>query len=346
MAKDYPTVLITIGDPTSSAPELAVRAAIEKVVRDRCCPVLIGSSSIIADAVHHINRSISIKEISEESLPILGISDPDTIYVLPWGDVSPDAYQKGVPSSTGGHHCVQVSQKAGLLALANRVDAICSAPSSKVSLRLGGYTYNGMTDVFLDVTSTRSCEMLLVLDRILLSLATTHVPLQSVSGLLSSNRILALAIALSKGLQDLFGIPRPRIGVAGLNPHAGEGGLFGSEETEIIIPAIRAARNQGLVVTGPIPADFVVPKIQTGELDSGIMLYHDQAHIPLKAIGRYKPATLLIGLPIIRTSVAHGTVYGKAKSGTADPSGMIHACLLAAAIASSRRKTANGQWPY
>jgi 4-phospho-D-threonate 3-dehydrogenase / 4-phospho-D-erythronate 3-dehydrogenase len=337
MLNRAPTVLITIGDPSGSGPELALRTALSREVQQCCQPVLIGAPQIIQDGLHSIKMTPSVEYITEDLLSERRAFAPERLYVFPLGNLSPLDYEKGTPSAPVGHHVVDVARAAIRLARAGLVDAICSAPSSKVSLNLAGYKDSVLTDMLLGATGTKRCETMLILDKIRLIVATYHVPLRTVADLLTRDRVASLIEVLEQALTELFRIPKPRIGVAGLNPHASDGGLYGNEEASAIRPAIEMAQQKGIAACGPIPGDFLVPKIQAGELDGGVTLYHDQAHAPLKVLGLYKPATLLLGVPLVRTSVAHGTAIGKARAGNADPSGMINACSIAAEIAKKTR---------
>jgi 4-hydroxythreonine-4-phosphate dehydrogenase len=333
-----PIVLMTLGDPSGSGPELAVKAAFDEDVRRACHPVLLGAPEVVEDALRRIGRKPGLEAVDVETLRNPECLPQNALSLLPHGTLSSTDYQKGVPSAECGRHLVEVARAAARLALEGHVDALCTAPTSKVSLREAGYDYRGLSDVFAEETGSRQVASMLVLDELRIVLATSHLPLRAVAGSLSRDRIVRLTLTLDEALTRCFGIARPRIGVAGLNPHGGESGLYGREEVELIRPAVEAAMSRGVDVSGPIPADFVIPKLQGGQWDGALMMYHDQAHIPLKALGLFKPATLLLGLPIVRTSVAHGTAYGKARLGTADPAGMIHACCLAAAVAVQQRR--------
>ncbi len=336
-----PVLAITIGDPSGSGPELALKAALDKNVRDRCIPVVLGSLPIISDALQRIGSEVAPQLVGDQDLvgDLDGLSRND-LNVLTCGRLRPEEFEKGTPSAACGQHSVEVATLAAHLAMEGRVNTLCTAPTSKVSLHQAGYSYSGMTDLFQEITGAEHIISMLVMDNFRMVLATSHIPFESIAKKLNRQKIAELTIALDSALKNIFGISEPRVGVAGLNPHAGEGGLYGRDEIDVIEPAIRDARERGVQAVGPIPADFLVPRIQTGELDGAVMMYHDQAQAPLKVLGCYKPATLLLGMPIIRTSVAHGTAYGKAHSGTADPSGMIQACTLAAFVAQRKERHA------
>lgn len=337
---ERPVVLITLGDPAGSGPELAVRAALDSRVVRASRPVLMGSISVVEDAGRRLGAEFRVGEVHDLSnLPAQGPGEKlPELWVVPHGDLSPREYEKGLPSAVGGQHTVEVARAAAELALLGLVDAVCTAPSSKHSFHLAGLPFRGIGEVFQEVTGVGEAPSMLVHERLRVVLATSHVPIRSVSELLDKDRIRGVIAVLHRTLEEIFGLRSPKLGVAGLNPHCGEGGLFGTEEERILSPAIEESRDSGLRVSGPILPDFVFPKMQAGELDGAVMMYHDQAHIPLKALALYRPVTLLLGLPVLRTSVAHGTVWGKAEAGTADPSGMIEACLLAASLARRRKE--------
>lgn len=328
-----PVVLLTLGDPSGSGPELAVKTALDDTVMHHCHPVLMEYPELVKDACDRIGRSVSMRIIDLNTLGRCpdGLLQNELV-VLPHKRLFDASFKKGVPSAACGRHAVEIARTATRIALRGHVNAICTAPTSKVSLHEAGFSYNGLTDVFVQETGVKNALSMMVLDELRLVLATSHVALKDVAGTLSPQRICQLAVELSGALTEYFGIHQPRIGVAGFNPHGGEGGLYGREEMDIILPGVEAAVAQGIDAVGPISADFMISRMQERQVDGAVMMYHDQAHLPLKALGLYKPATLLLGLPIIRTSVAHGTVNGKAISGDADPVGMVNACHLAADI--------------
>jgi 4-phospho-D-threonate 3-dehydrogenase / 4-phospho-D-erythronate 3-dehydrogenase len=330
-----PTVLLTIGDVTSSAPELAVKAALDVTLRKICVPVLIGSEAVIEDARRRLSIDVPVSLLDSSVYPS-GVFDPDVLGVIHFGDLSVDDYEKGVPAGIAGVHATEVAREACRLIAGGLADAVCSAPTSKVSLALAGSAYSGMSDVFAEFFGVDRFESLLVLDDLRFLVSTNHIPFRDIPTRLSSGRLLTQIVILRDELKAKFGISAPRIGISALNPHGGEGGLYGREEIDIIVPAIEGAQKIGIDVHGPIPADFLIDQYRNLGFDGAVMLYHDQAQIPLKVIGGYRLATLLLGLPIVRTSVAHGTAYGKARSGTADPKGMIDACKLAAEVSPRR----------
>jgi 4-hydroxythreonine-4-phosphate dehydrogenase len=326
-----PVVLVTVGDPLGSGPELAVRAALAREVCDVARPVVVGALSVVEDAVDRLGLTVGLELVAPEDLPQTGPPLSNELRVLPTGSFDVKAGgTKGQPSAEAGRHTIEVARVTARLAQEGAAAAVASGPSSKASMKLAGSPYEGVGEVMAEEWGLRQHGNMIVLDGLRMLLCTNHIALSKVASTLQTEKLRKLIALADEGLRRLFGIREPRIAVAALNPHAGEGGLFGDEESRIIGPAVAAARGDGVIVEGPVAADFVVPSLQDGRYDAAVMMYHDQAHVPAKAIGRFRPATILLGVPCIRTSVAHGTVYGKAALGTADPSGMIYACQLAA----------------
>jgi 4-hydroxy-L-threonine phosphate dehydrogenase PdxA len=334
-----PILLVTVGDPLGSGPELAVKAVLANQVRDVSRPVVVGALSVIQDALTRLGFEVR-QEILESS-DLSGISPvpAGVLRILPAGNF--DVYsggKKGSPSAEAGRHTIEVARFTAKLVAAGAADAIASGPSSKVSMKLAGSPYEGVGEVVAEEWGVRKHGNMLVLDGIRMLLATNHIAHSKVASTLEIDKLTKLIALADQGLRRFFGLQRPRIAVAALNPHCGEGGLFGDDEGRVIEPAVKAAQDCGLLAEGPVAADFVVPGLQEGRYDGAVMMYHDQAHVPAKAIGRFKPATILLGLPHVRTSVAHGTVYGKAAIGTADATGMIYACELAVHASEAQRK--------
>jgi 4-hydroxythreonine-4-phosphate dehydrogenase len=227
--------------------------------------------------------------------------------------------------------------------MAGEVDAVVTGPIHKESLNLGGHRYSGHTEIFADLTNTSDYAMMLADDDFRVTHVSTHVSLRQACDLVTSKRVLTVILLAYNALQKL-GITRPKIGVAGLNPHSGEGGLFGTEEIEEIIPAITKAQAMGISVEGPVPPDTLFAKTRGGQYDMAIAMYHDQGHIAMKTAGfsldsrtgqwtAVSGVNVTLGLPIIRVSVDHGTAFGKAGKGTANSRSMIQALELAAKFA-------------
>jgi 4-hydroxythreonine-4-phosphate dehydrogenase len=246
---------------------------------------------------------------------------PDRIEVVP-----------GVLSALAGRVAYDVIVRAVGDALRGEVQAIATAPVNKEAFRLAGVPWNGHTDLLAHLTGASHVAMMFESEALRVVLATVHIPLVEVPRTLTKASLEA-TIDLTARELPRFGVARPRIAVAGLNPHAGEHGLFGSEEQSVIGPAVDACRIRGIDVSGPFPADTVFVRARRGEFDVVIACYHDQGLIPVKLVAFGKAVNVTLGLPIVRTSVDHGTAFDIAGKGVADPESMIAAVLLAARLA-------------
>jgi 4-hydroxythreonine-4-phosphate dehydrogenase len=260
---------------------------------------------------------------------VLGACEP-VLYGPPPGA----KFEPGVLSAEAGKAAYEAICRATTDAQRGEVAAIATAPINKEALRLAGYPWNGHTDLLAHLTGTDHVAMMFFSDELRVVLATVHVPLAEVPRLLTQS-LLERTIALTARELPKFEKVQPRIAVAGLNPHAGEHGLFGSEEERVLVPAIDRCRARGIDVSGPFPADTVFVRARRGEFDVVIACYHDQGLIPVKLVAFGKAVNVTIGLPIIRTSVDHGTAFDIAGKGVADPESMIAAVLLAARLARS-----------
>ncbi|HEX8948828.1 MAG TPA: 4-hydroxythreonine-4-phosphate dehydrogenase PdxA, partial [Dissulfurispiraceae bacterium] len=237
-------------------------------------------------------------------------------------------FDKGRPSSEGGRASVAYIKKSVELALCGDADAIVTAPITKESLKMAGFKWPGHTELLAELTGAKDYAMVLTGGPLRVILVTIHTALKNVPSLVTRERVLK-TIMLAKKTCDMLGIKAPRVAVAGANPHAGEAGMFGSEEIDEIAPAIREAQALGIPVSGPYPADTLFHKAYQGEFDIIVCMYHDQGLIPLKMIAFDKGVNATIGLPIIRTSPDHGTAYDIAWQGVANPSSMVEAIKLA-----------------
>jgi 4-hydroxythreonine-4-phosphate dehydrogenase len=250
------------------------------------------------------------------------------------------------PSSTNRFRLGQVSAEAGRAAYdaiceavrdaqAGLVDAIATAPVSKLAFAQAGLPWKGHTDLLAHLTGTSSVAMMFWSDPLKVVLATVHIPLTEVARALTRERLDGI-IALAARELPRVGVPNPRLALAGLNPHAGEEGLLGAEEQQVFRPAVEDARARGVNIEGPFPADTLFVRASRGAFDAVIACYHDQGLIPVKLLAFGRAVNVTLGLPIVRTSVDHGTAFDIAGSGTADPSSMVEAVLLAAGLAAQR----------
>ena len=323
---DKPILGITLGDPAGSGPEIVVKALSLKEMYDISRPVVIGDAACMREAAGLVGWSGKIHPISEVKEAIFGHG---TIDVLDMKNLDLKTLVRGKVSTMAGKAAYDYIEKGTMLALAGETDAIVTSAINKESLNNAGYHYDGHTELLAHLCNVEDVCMMLVGGGLRVTHVSTHCSLRDAIARTKKERVLTVIKLTYEAMQKL-GIKDPRIAVAGLNPHAGEGGLFGTEEIEEIEPAIEEARSLGMDVMGPIPADTVFFRMLNDQYDVVVVMYHDQGHIPLKTHGFYEGVNVTLGLPIIRTSVDHGTNFGKAGKGTANPQSLIEAIKLAA----------------
>lgn len=319
-------IAITMGDPAGIGPEIIVKALRTTKLRNTCIPIVIGDENVFRKSCALCKVTPRLKIIDS-----LGNMKPSgrLIYLLDMKTGS--VFSRNRPSKRGGASAVQCIEKAVELALQRSVDGIVTAPISKESLRMAGVAWPGHTEMLADMTGTKEFAMMFVGGPLRVMLVTIHTALKNVPGMISQQSVL-MTIRLAQKASQMLGIKTPRIAVAGLNPHAGEAGMFGNEEKKIIAPAIRKAIKNGIPVTGPHPPDTVFHRAFRNDIDIIICMYHDQGLIPLKMIAFDKGVNITVGLPFMRTSPDHGTAYDIAWKGVANPSSMIEAITLAASL--------------
>ena len=285
-------------------------------------------------------------EIIKKSTPLF----PDVEFKLIGQVIPHQLITYGQISPACGRIAGEAIKEAIGLALKGEIDAVVTAPIHKEAFNLGGWKYAGHTEMFADLTNTRDYAMMLVHNNLRVIHVTTHCSLRQALDLVTIQSVLK-SILLGNSACKQLGIQKPRIAVAALNPHASDGGTFGNEEKEILSPAIERARNEGLLVSEPIPSDVVFAKALGGAYDVVVVMYHDQGHIPLKTVGfKYKEngwgkvdgVNITFGLPIIRTSPDHGVAFGKAGKGIADPTSMISAIKLAIKLVENKDAKKDG----
>jgi 4-hydroxythreonine-4-phosphate dehydrogenase len=237
----------------------------------------------------------------------------------------------------GGRHAGVAIELACLMAAQGRIDGMVTAPISKNALTKAGYPFTGHTEMFLDFFAAPECQMVMVYKNFRVVPLTRHIPLSRVGTALTPSKIASGLAAVNAALVRDFGIARPRIAVAGLNPHAGDGGLVGREEIEVIAPAVKRARRKGLRVTGPVPGDALFQNAESGRFDAFVAMYHDQGLIPFKLVSRKRGVNVTVGLPVVRTSVDHGVAYDIAGQGVASTASLEAAYRLAEEHAIRRR---------
>lgn len=329
-----PILGITMGDPAGIGPEVVVKALMDRKVRQRCYPLVFGSSSIIFSAAKKLFGKVNLRKITwvedilEDSAEG-GKNSKEPINVLDCTKFNHRKVKPGKITKLSGRMAADSVIYATQFALSDQIDAMVTAPLSKKGLHLAGYDFPGHTEFLAYLTATQKFAMMFVSDKFRIVLATTHLALSEVTKAISKKRIFEKIILAEETLRKYFGVKKPKIGVCALNPHAGEEGMFGTEEKKFILPAIKLAQKMGTRTSGPYPADTIFsPKISQA-FDCIIAMYHDQGLIPLKVSGLGNAINLTIGLPIIRTSPDFGTALDIAGKGIADPKGMINAILLA-----------------
>jgi 4-hydroxythreonine-4-phosphate dehydrogenase len=319
-----------MGDPSGVGPEI-IALALEEDNFSRNSLVIgdidrlkVGARKAGSSTRYRVAES-ACRAGSDRQVPVLQVGLVDQ--TVPFGQLS----------ANSGECAYQCIIKAIDLAMEGAVDAVVTAPINKESLQLAGHIYPGHTEILAERTETEETVMMLAAGSMRVLHVTTHIPLSQVSGAISTDRIVRV-LELGDDALKKMGIKKPLFAVAGLNPHAGEGSIFGDEEELIIAPAVELAIDRGIRVEGPIPPDVVFLKMHRGKYDAIIAMYHDQGHIPLKLLAFESGVNVSLGLPIIRTSVDHGTAFDIAGKGLADPGSLVEALRLAASMAGSVRK--------
>jgi len=321
-----PRIGITMGDPAGIGPEVVLKAVAEEEVRRACIPVIIGDAPLLA----HTARTLDLQsgyDIVRADEPFPEHTEP-VIYHL--GNIH-GFIEPGIESGAAGKAAGGYIEAAVELCAAGSIDAVATAPINKRALFLGGYSFPGHTEFFAHLTGAEEYAMAFVAGNLRIVLISTHVPLAEAIRLVERDRVLEIINLTHRELQR-WGIERPRLAVAALNPHGAEGGLFGVEEASEIMPAIDAGRRDDINVQGPYSADTVFLRASRGEFDAVVACYHDQAMIPVKCLSFGEAVNVTLGLPFIRTSVDHGTAFDIAGKGLAEHSSMVAAIKLAAEL--------------
>lgn len=338
---DLPTIAITLGDPAGVGPEVIVRAWSNPEIHRLCRPLVIGHPGIVRRAIQQFAPGLQVVEIaapeeavgSAQALPCIRAGSDDVLQAAP---CQVDARH--------GQAAYDALVLAARLALAQRVSAITTAPLNKAALWQAGHHYPGHTELLAELCQVRDFAMMLYLSPdaqvrgpagLGVIHVTLHTALSSVFSQLNTPAILAKIRLADTALRPMAG-RAPRIGVCALNPHAGESGLFGDEETTIIKPAVVAARSAGIDASGPFATDTLMVRARDGEFDGVVAMYHDQGHIALKLLGMHRAVNVTLGLPIVRTSVAHGTAYDLAWQGRAETNSLVEALRVASQLAAHR----------
>lgn len=332
-----------MGDPAGIGPEIVVRSLSRKETYEKCRPIVTGDAGVMKEAVRLLGLDLEVNAVDkvEDAKFEYGIID-----VLDLKCVDLSSFKFGEVQSQCGNAAFLSIRKAIDLALANEVDGTVTAPLNKEALNLAGHHYDGHTEIYATFTGTKKYAMMLADENIRVIHVSTHVPLRKACDLVKKNRVIEVTELIHDACLQL-GIENPFIGIAGLNPHSSENGMFGFEEKEEIIPAIEELRERGFNVDGPVPPDSIFAKAKCGKYDACVAMYHDQGHIPLKVCafnwnketGKMDAASgvnITLGLPIIRVSVDHGTAFDVAGKGIASDDAMVMSIDYATRMAKTR----------
>ncbi len=327
-----PLLGITMGDPAGIGPEIIVQALAEREVRRLCRALVIGDARILERARTICRSRLHLRVLST---PEEATGERGTLEVLDLKNIAPAQAPFGRMSAECGRAAVECILKAVDLALSGAIAGIVTAPLHKEAIQAAGFSYPGHTELIAERAGGSDYAMLLIVGRLRVFHISTHLSLQEACRQVKREKILQVIRIAHQTLRDL-GVRRQRTAVAGLNPHAGEGGLFGLEEIEEIAPAVAEAQREGFTVSGPHPPDTLFAATRRGEYDAIVAMYHDQGHVPLKMIGFEKGVNVTAGLPIVRTSPDHGTAFDIAGEGVANPQSLIAAIRLASRLARAR----------
>jgi len=311
------TIAVTMGDPAGIGPEVIARA--------------LGDSEIAGAA--------SFIVLGDRRAFEADLKWPACASLVDFANAAPETIAAHRPTAEGGRASIDYVERAIRMALAGEADAIVTAPISKTALALAGIRYPGHTELLAERTGAPKHAMMFVSPRLRVTLVSIHQSLRKMLDTLTPEKVLDTLELTHRALVGWFGVAEPRLALAGVNPHAGEEGLFGDEETRVLAPALEAARARSIHCTGPLPPDTVFLRALEGQFDAVVAVYHDQGLIPVKLLAFHQAVNLTLGLPIVRTSVDHGTAYDIAGTGRANPGSMKAAIRLAIDIAQRRRET-------
>ncbi|TGB02514.1 4-hydroxythreonine-4-phosphate dehydrogenase PdxA [Halobacillus salinus] len=321
-----------MGDAAGVGPEIIVKALQQEEILEQAIPVVIGDAKALYRASEQLNANLEVsvvsfdEEIEEQKGKVLCLDL----------DLLPEDLEQGTVSEQAGHAAFEYLKAAIDLAKQNKIDAICTAPLNKEALHKGGHQYPGHTEILAQMTETEDYAMMLSSPKLKVIHVTTHIGLRDAIDRIEPNRVYNV-IKMAHDTLSKSGIDQPRIAVCGINPHAGENGLFGyGEEEQKIIPAVERAQAEDIEVVGPLPADTLFFRAVRGDFDIVVAMYHDQGHGPIKVLGLEAGVNITVGLPIIRTSVDHGTAFDIAGKGIADEKSMLEAMNQAIELAPQR----------
>jgi 4-hydroxythreonine-4-phosphate dehydrogenase len=332
---DLPLIAITMGDPAGIGPEILLKTLKREEIYRVCRPLVVGDADLLRRESKKIGALsfhviATLKEVAGR---------PGVVDVISVSTLKEDFCIPGKPTKECGKAMVDYILKAAELARRGQVPAMVTCPINKGLMHQAGYTFEGHTELLAYLTHAADYVMMLAGEKLRVALVTTHCALREVAQRLTKELIVKTVRITSQALEGYFAISRPRVAVAALNPHAGESGLFGREDLEIVQPAVEEVKKQGFMVEGPLPADTVFYHAHKGTYDAVVAMYHDQGLIPLKLLHFSDAVNITLGLPIVRTSVDHGTAYDIAGRGIADPSSLVAAIKMAAGMVKTRKRT-------
>lgn len=331
-----PLIGITMGDPAGIGPEIIVKALADRKIYDITRPVVLGDHAVLSEA---LKRAVSQQRVRVVERVADAGEDPQEIDLVAVSHLGKGSIVPGSPTPEGGKAMMESILKAVEMARNREIQAMVTCPISKALMQRVGYAYEGHTQLIAEKTGAEDYVMMLAGKQLRVVLVTIHCGLKEVPGLLDIEKVYRTIWITARALAQDFGKKSPAIGVAALNPHAGEEGIFGSEEHDIILPAIEKARRERIDVDGPLPADTLFWKAAGGRYEAVVAMYHDQGLIPLKLLHFADAVNVTLGLPIVRTSVDHGTAYDIAGTGRADPSSLKAAVRMAVDMVQNRRRT-------
>ncbi len=326
---EKPAIAITMGDPCGIGPEVVVKALSKAWVYASCRPLVVGNVYAMQRAVELTGTSLRINEPGD---PAAAGDDPQVIDVLDIKNLNPEDITVGEISPTCGKAAMEWVTRAGELALAGVVAGLATAPLNKEAASLAGYQSIGHMELLQELSGAKTVATMLLAKNLRVVHLSTHRSLRIACDYVKKDRILEF-LQLTHDNFVSWGFKSPRIGAAALNPHGSDGGLLGNEEAEEIAPAVEEARQRGIDVTGPVPADIIFHQAIQGRYDAVLCMFHDQGHIPVKVYGFEESITANLGLPFVRTSVDHGTAFDIAGKGIASEVSMLESIKLAVGLA-------------
>jgi 4-phospho-D-threonate 3-dehydrogenase / 4-phospho-D-erythronate 3-dehydrogenase len=331
-----PLIAVTMGDPTGIGPEIIARALARPEIGTACRALVLGDAGAMARGIGVTGVPLRL-EILTEGLPPVNPGS-GIIYLHPLSCLGADDMPFGKPTRASGEAMFRYITEAARLCMSGAAAAMATAPISKEALNRAGHHYPGHTELLAELTGAREFVMMLAGDRLRVSLVTIHEALSNVPPLVTFDKVLTTIRVTHRDVSRYFR-DKPRLAVLALNPHCGEGGLFGDEEERVIKPAVAAAQREGINAVGPLSADTLFHFASQGDYDAVVCMYHDQGLIPLKLLHFEDGVNVTLGLPIIRTSVDHGTAYNLAGTGQASDASMAAAIRMAAAMAAVRDRS-------